>query len=244
MARFAPTIPIATLSGGDPEFSISNDDWRRIELAYGHAVPRTAREQIHGATHTFLLFVEVEQAARPISEARDRLLQLKKAAAVFQTVVFDNPQDSGWDSRVYADRLVKRYFDDARIAGADALRSLGSVMSSWIVACNHALSHLQNPQNQGRRRGEGWESWVRRITDVLETHQLPTEVRKDTTKSKDTDESGIFKPSPFVALIRELQACIPEADRRSTHSDIALSEAIARARPPRRVTKTSVARRK
>jgi hypothetical protein len=238
MARFAPTIPIATLSGGEPELSISNDDWRRIELAYGHAVPMAAREAIRAATLTFLLFVEGEQTARPISEARDRILQLKEAATALQEAVFDNPQDSGWDSRVYADRLVKRYFDDARIAGPEGLRSLGLVMTSLIVACNHALSHLQNPQNQGRRRGEGWESWVRRITDVLEAHQLPIEVRKD------TDKNATRKPSPFVALIRELQACIPEADRRSTHSDIALSEAIVRARRPRRVTKTSVARRK
>jgi hypothetical protein len=72
----------------------------------------------------------------------------------------------------------------------------------------------------------------------MEAHQLPIEVRKD------TDKNATRKPSPFVALIRELQACIPEADRKSTHSDIALSEAIARARRPRRVAKTSVARRK
>jgi hypothetical protein len=146
MARFAPTIPIATLSGGDPEVSISSHDWKRIELAYGHAVPRTAREQIRGATVTFLFFVEAEQVARPISEARDRILQLKEAAAAFQKAVFDNPQDSGWDSRVYADHLVKRYFVDAHMAAPEALRSLGLVMTSLIVACNHALSHLKIPR--------------------------------------------------------------------------------------------------
>jgi hypothetical protein len=224
MTRFVPTIPIATLSGGDPEFSISNDDWRRIELAYGHAVPMAAREQIRAATLTFLLFVEGEQTARPISEARNRILQLKEAATAFQEVVFDYPQDSGWDSRVYADHLIKRYFDDARIAGPEGLRSLGLVMTSLIVACNHALAYLENPQNHGRRRGEGWGNWVHRITDVIEAHQLPSEVRKD------TDKNATRKPSPFVALIRELQACIPARYRQSTHSDIALSAAIARAR--------------
>ena len=238
MARFAPTIPIATLSGGDAELSISNDDWRRIELAYGRAVPITAREQIRGATVTFLLFVEGEQVARPISEARDRILQHKEAAAAFQEAVFDNPQDSGWDSRVYADRLVERYFDDARIASPQRLRSLGFVMTSLIVGCNKALAHLENPQNHGRRRGETWGNWVCRITDVMKAHQLPIEVRKD------TDKNATLKPSPFVALIKELQACIPEAHRRTTHSEIALSEAIVRARRPRRVAKTSVARRK
>jgi hypothetical protein len=237
MARFAPTIPIATLSGGDPELSISNDDWRRIELAYEHAVPMTAREEIRGATVTFLFFVEAEQVARPNSEAKDRILQLKEAAGAFQEAVFDNPQDRRWDSRVYADHLIKRYFDDARIT-TEGLRSLGLAMTSLIVACNRALSHLQNPQNHGRRRGEGWEHWVRCITNVMKTHQLPIEVRKD------TDKNATRKPSAFVALIRELQACIPEADRKSTHSDIALSEAIVRARRPRRVAKTSVPRRK
>src|SRR5262245_4709048 len=238
MARFAPTIPIATLCGGDPALSISNDDWRRIEVAYGHVVPMTAREQIRGATLTFLFFGEGEQVARPISEARDDILQLRKIATAFQEAVFDNPQGSGWDSKVYADHLVKRYFHDARIAGPEGVRSLGLVMTSLIVACNHALAHLENPQNHGRRKGEAWGSWVCRITDVIEAHQLPIEVRKD------TDKNVTRKPSPFVALIRELQACIPEADRRSTHSDIALSEAIVRARRPRRVAKTSVAHRK
>jgi len=235
MARFASTIPIATLKGGDPELSISNDDWSRIELAYGHAVPTTARDAIRAATFTFLLFVEVEQAARPISEARDRILQIKEGATAFQKAAFDNPQDSGWDSRVYADRLVNRYFDDARITHPERLRSLGRVMTSLIGACSEALAHLENPQNHGRRRGEAWEKWVRDITDVIKANQLPIEVRKD------TDKNATCKPSPFVALIRELQACIPEAHRKSTHSDIALSEAIARAR---RVKKTSAARRK
>ena len=227
MPRVTPTIPIATLSGGDPELSISNEDWKRIELAYGYAVPMAAREAIRAATLTFLFFVKGEQVARPISEPRDRIQQLKEAAKAFQEAVFDNPQDSRRDSRIYADHLVKRYFDDARIAGREGLRSLGLVMTSLIVACNHALAHLENPQNHAHRRGDAWGNWVRRVTDVIEAHQLPSEVRKD------TDKNATGKPSPFVALIRELQACIPEADRRSTHSDIALSEAIVRARRSR-----------
>jgi hypothetical protein len=77
------------LNGGDPELSISDNDWKRIELAYGHPVPRNAREQIHGATLTFLFFVQGEQAARPVSEARTRVLQINKAAAAFQKAVFD-----------------------------------------------------------------------------------------------------------------------------------------------------------
>jgi hypothetical protein len=237
MIRFAPTIPIATLSGGDPELSISNDDWKRIELTYGHAVSTTAREQIYGATLTFLFFVEGEQTARPVSEARDRILQLKGAALLFQKAVFDNPPDGVRVSRIYADELVKRYFEDPRWADPQGLRSLELVMSSLMVACKQALTDLENPKNHGRRKGEAWRNWVCRVTDIIDAHQLPIEVRKD------TDKNATGKPSPFVALIRELQAFIPQACRQSTHSDIALSEAIARARRSRRVTKASVARR-
>jgi hypothetical protein len=146
-----------------------------------------------------------------------------------------NPQDVGRDSRVYADHLVNRYFDDGRIVGPQRLRSLELVLSSLIVACNRALADLENPKKQGRRRGETWGDWVCRVTDIMDARQLPTEVRKDTVKT------ATGNPSPFVALIRELQACIPKAHRRSTHSHIALAEAVARARRSRRVTKTSAA---
>jgi hypothetical protein len=43
----------------------------------------------------------------------------------------------------------------------------------------------------------------------LKAHQLPTEVRKDTVKNL----TG--KQSPFVAFVRELQACVTEEYRRS-----------------------------
>jgi hypothetical protein len=232
MARSAPTIPITTLTGGDPELSISTRDWKRIESAYGRAVPTTAREEICAATFRHLLFVEGEQAASPVSQARKRIEQINKAAAKFQKVVFDNPQDSRRDSRIYADELIKRHFNNPRLRGTPALRSLGLVMGSLKGACKQALADLEDPKNQGRRRGETWENWIRCVTDIIKRHDLPSEVRKD------TDKNVTGKPSPFVALIRDLQAFVPKNYRRSTHSDIALSEAIVRARRSRRVTKT------
>jgi hypothetical protein len=227
MPQVTPTIPIASLSGGDPELSISNKDWKRIELAYGHDVPATAREQIYNATLMFLFFVEGEQAARPVSEARKRIERLKKAASVFQKEFHDKPQNIGSDSRIYADYLVDRYLNDLPIGAPERLRSMELMASSLIAACNRALADLGNRNNQGRRRGETWGNWVCHVTKIMDAHQLPTEVRKDTDKNK----KG--KPSPFVTLIRELQARIPDANRRSSHSDMALSEAIARARRSR-----------
>src|SRR5215468_8280233 len=99
MARFAPTIPITSISSRDPELSISKNDWRRIELAYGHAVAPTARKQIREATLTFLLLAGGEQVARPISEARDRIVKIKAAAMAVHKAIFDNPQDNRRDSK-------------------------------------------------------------------------------------------------------------------------------------------------
>jgi hypothetical protein len=228
MARVAPTIPSATIKGGDPELTISDDSWRRIEDAYGSELTADVREQIRDATLSFLRFVEAEQAAQAVSISRARVAQVKKAAAEFQEAVFENPQDSTWDARNYADRLIKRCFHDARIADFDGPRWLGTLMISLVVACNQALAHLDDPKNQDGRKGETWENWIRRLTAMLETRGLPKEVRKDADKNK----TG--KPSPFVGLVRELQTCIPAAFRRPIQSDNALSEAIYRARRPRR----------
>jgi hypothetical protein len=105
-------------------------------------------------------------------------------------------------------------------------------------ACDRALADLRREEQSGFRKGEMWDLWVRKLTLLLSKNHLPTQVRKDTDKSK------AAKPSPFVAFLRELQACISKHYRRSqAHSpdfqaNIALSTAIARARQ-RRVTKGS-----
>ena len=224
MVRLTPKIPIATISGGDPGLSISKDDWQRIETAYENSVPLDAREQIHQATLTFLSFTEGEKAALPVSKAKERVIQLKKVAVEFQKAIVENPQDAGWDARNYADHLIRGNFQDAQLKDP---QGLGTVMTSFIVACNHALAHLNNLEKHGRREGDTWGWWVCRMTEIIEAHQLPTQVRKD------TDKNVTGKPSPFVALIRELQTFIPQEDRRSTHSDVALSEAIGRVRRPR-----------
>src|SRR5271170_6598892 len=113
MARSTPTIPISTIPSVDPKFSISNEDWQRIESAYGHAVPPDAREQIHGVMFQFLQFDEAEQRARPVSETQKRVERIKKAAAEFQKAVFE--QEIGRDARIYANSLIKRHLKDARI---------------------------------------------------------------------------------------------------------------------------------
>jgi hypothetical protein len=231
MVRVAPTIPVATTRGGDPQLVISDDDWRRIEAAYGRPLPAEVREQIRDATLSFLMFVEGEQAAQPVSVARAHVERVKKAAAKLCHVVVENPQDSAWDARNYANRLIGQNFNDAGKSVRDLPRWLGTLMVSLGAACNHALTQLDDPGRQGRRKGDTWENWARKLAAILAANGLPTQVRKD------TDKNIHRKPSPFVHFIRELQSCVPEESRRGTHSDNALSEAISRAQGHGRVTK-------
>jgi len=84
MARFAATLPIGSLSSRDPEVSVSNEHWKKIESAYGHTVPKTARKQIFEATWNFLFFAEAEPIARPVSEARKRIEYIKKLLRRFK----------------------------------------------------------------------------------------------------------------------------------------------------------------
>ncbi len=106
--------------------------------------------------------------------------------------------------------------------------------------CDRALVELRAQKDDGFRRGEMWELWVRKLTAILSKNDLPTRVRKDADKTKTA------RPSPFVSFIRELQACLPARYRRShaVRSDFeanaALSTAIVRSRSSRRVTKRSL----
>src|SRR5262249_37053779 len=79
MARSVRTLPLASV-GGHPEFSPTNEQWKQIERAYGHALSDNVRQDIVAATIDFLLFEPFERAAEPVSLARERVLTVQKAA--------------------------------------------------------------------------------------------------------------------------------------------------------------------
>ena len=55
------------------------------------------------------------------------------------------------DAKVYADHLVKRHFDDRRLAmqRGDLFHILGGVLTSLSVACNLALAEVRDPHLRG-----------------------------------------------------------------------------------------------
>lgn len=221
MAQVTPRIPIASVSGGDPKLTITEENWQRIQDAYRSDLSPDLRKKIYEATIAFLQFVPFEQTAQPVSIARQKIKRVRKAATALQKAILEHPQSDAGDATLYATRLINRYFDDGSITGRDKLGFLGKLMGPLSTACLLALGYLDNPKNYGRREGDAWRLWVQRLKSILAAKGLPTEVRKDTDKNKTGN------PSPFVAFIRELQACVPETFRRSTQSDGALAQSVA-----------------
>jgi hypothetical protein len=228
--RFTPKVFFAS-ADGKSKFKISGADWQRIELAYGHPLAGPVRRKIRAATREFLDWAVFERTAPNSSEVIARVQSIKKAVHEFREVVFRCPQKIGKDADFVARHLISKHSGLAFKKGRDGLQNLTLDLAEAISnGCDFSLAELRSNAKSGFRKGDAWDWWVRKLTAILEAHQLPTENRKDTDKNK----TG--RPSEFVAFLRELQACLPVEDRRSEprsddfQANIALTSAIARAR--------------
>jgi hypothetical protein len=220
MARSVRTLPVASVSGGHPEFSPTNKQWKQIERVYGHALSDNVRQDIVAATINFLLFEPFERVAEPVSLARERVLTVQEAAKNLHDALVTAKATT---ATFYAHHLIKQHFADEaywsrkfRGRNRDKFVPLRRVLAPLLGACKSALAELDEPNLPGHREGECWRGWVRMLTQIAEQHKLPTDASR--------------KPSPFVALLHELQRYVPRQARRHTHSYEALAKAIQRAR--------------
>jgi cobalamin biosynthesis Mg chelatase CobN len=113
----------------------------------------------------------------------------------------------------YTDRLIRRHFNDPRLAAGWRGDHFRGVLTSLVVACDCALNDLSAPEGYG----QPWDWWIQALTQIAQEHGLPAGARI-------VGASG--EPSPFVALVRALQGHV---SAKHTHSDEALAKAIQRA---------------
>jgi hypothetical protein len=173
MVKRIPKLPIATVSGR-PQLLLSNDDWQRIEKAYGSPLRVEVREQIVEATRTFLISGEAEVIARPLAEASQRLAEIRKAAIQLRNVLINDAPNDEWDSRHHAHHLINRFLNFGAIkdrdrgalpdtnpldkpsdkaAVVDFRQVVPAEMGSLIAACDQALKQLKknrDPQRETR----------------------------------------------------------------------------------------------
>jgi hypothetical protein len=210
--RSVRTLPYAVVSGGDSKFSPTNEQWKQIERAYGHALKDNVREAIVAATINHLLFELFERAAEPVSLERKRVETVQKDAKALYDALVIAPATT---ATIYA------HLDPRGVNSDEFLRQLASLGG----ACASRLAELgedDDPNLPGHHEGDCWRDWVRALTRIAEQHKLRSGVRADTDKNW-------RGPSPFVVLVYELQELLPAESRRH-HGCGALAKAIQRAR--------------
>lgn len=226
--RRTPTVPIASAGGSPPTLAIDAVPWRELEAALGTSISPDLRSELVHLTNEFLSWAVFERAAEPITGAEKRLAALAQSSGKFLETL--SSRDAGHAAR-WADHLIEKHFQDHRFGPLGKIVQLRQVLSSFVDACRKATKGL--PEQATWTPGDCWSSWIRRLTKALEKRGAPTSARKD------SDKHG-GKPSPFVLFIDRLQRTLPAKFARSTHSHVALAEAIAKARRSARVSKPKV----
>ena len=222
MAKRRPKLPLAS-AGRGPQVELAQGDWARLERAYGYPLPDPLRASILEATEKFLMHAEFEQTAPDIAEADKYISAVKKAAGELRKAILGRPGLAIFKARQLLRELADLPADDDR----DGVTYLAwCTLPDLARACDAATAELSELGVGNFRDGAAWDRWVRELTALLHSRRLPTGARKDSDKNAGD-------PSPFVALVWEMQERIPPRFRRSDQSLHALTAMVTRARTPR-----------
>jgi hypothetical protein len=160
MTRSVRTLPFAFVSGGDPEFSLTNKQWKKIERAYGHPLTDDVKQAIVGVTIKYLLFEPFERSADPVSLERKRVVTVRKATKTL------------YDALATATAPTATVYEVVRL------------LPSLAGECACQLATLDDPSLPGHREGECWRDWVLALEGIAEQNKLPFRVRNDTDKDR------------------------------------------------------------
>ena len=235
MPKRRSTIPIVH-ADDLPTIAFTDEQWQTIEHAYGRQLGGDVRQQITTVTTQYLKDCVFERTAAPKAMARKRIEGIRRGAGNLEKMMLGKPFSASTDElsteqqdelsrkqqeqqqsvHSYTDHLIRRHFNDPRLAAGWRGDHFRGVLTSLVVACDCALNDLSAAE--GYRDGEAWEWWIQALTQIVQRHDLPYGARIVGTSGE---------PSPFVALVRALQEHVPA---RHMFSDEALAKAIQRAR--------------
>jgi hypothetical protein len=225
MPKRRSTIPIAH-ADDVPTIAFTDEQWQAIEDAY-QQFNADVRQQITTVTTQYLKDCVFERTAAPKAMAWERIERVRRAAGDLAKVLDCKPSSASTDElsrgqqeqqqsvHSYTDHLIRRHFNDPRLAAGWRGDHFQGVLTSLVVACDCALNDLSAAEGSGD--GQAWDWWIQALTQIVHRHDLPYGARI-------VETSG--KLSPFGALVRALQEHVPA---RHMHSDEALAKAIQRA---------------
>jgi hypothetical protein len=225
MPKRRSTIPIAH-ADDVPTIAFTDEQWQAIEHAY-QQLNADVRQQITTVTTQYLKDCVFERTAAPKAMAWKRIERIRRAAGDLAKVLDSKRFSASTDElsrgqqeqqqsvHSYTDHLIRRHFNDPRLAAGWRGDHFQGVLTSLVVACDCALNDLSAAEGSGD--GQAWDWWIQALTQIVQRHDLPYGARI-------VETSG--KLSPFGALVRALQEHVPA---RHMHSDEALAKAIQRA---------------
>ena len=207
-------------TSGGTEIVIAEDDWKRIEQAYGHELPLEVREYIRFVTYVLSVVGDAERNAPALEKLKAKTRKLSDAAqSLLKEAGRPAPTEMDTSFETLTDELATAVKEHAN----DHSQFLLTVYAV-LAGCNLMLSAWES--DCGLREGWAWDAWVQGISEKVEHHGLPSAARKDLNNAEEVK-------SPFVWLINELHKHIPQELRRHDHATVtsaALEQAIYRAR--------------
>lgn len=222
MARRTPKLPIA--SGRGLQIELVQDDWARLEKAYGYKLADPLRVSILKLTNTFLLSAEFEQTAPDIKEAEEYISAVRNSVRELSKAIRGRTGLAVFKAR----QLLREHADLPAGGDNDVISHLvWHILPELARACDAAMAELSELGVGNFCTGASWEAWILELAELLRAQRLPAGARKDASRKsgKTTRQS-----SPFVALVWELQKCMPSQFRRTTQSHDALAAMVTRAR--------------
>jgi hypothetical protein len=194
--------------------------WGEIEEAYGRALPEEVRKSIVSAVHALVNDGAIEQNALFETTARKRIREIRHCAQQLKSTL--NKRTLPDHNERALSLLLK---DEIKRLGPPRsdLRESAVTAGRLVVACDRLLAKLA--RGQGLEEGEAWKHFIRVMTAILKKAGLSTGASQ--SRDKRSDDT----PSPFVALITEIQKRLPSNSRRHERADpLSLAKKINEAR--------------
>jgi hypothetical protein len=183
-------------------FSLSKDDWKKLEKAYGRDIPERARDEIYTATKRMLWRSDAEHSRR-LSESIEYMARCKKKANdLLEVLTAKGPLG-------YAKDCIQQEFYPLR------LDKLHTYLMFLVGACQRAPTIATSLAIEVTTY-QASDAWIWDLITICDRYKWPTGAAKDRPDN----------PSPFVALVWELQQLIPREYRRSKQSKRALAKTI------------------
>ncbi|MBN9004605.1 MAG: hypothetical protein J0H40_04245 [Rhizobiales bacterium] len=127
MGRPPRKLPISGAIGPSPEFSLTDESWKKVEAAYGCPLSDPVRQDIVEATNRFLASEVFERNAKSSKPAIDMVHAIKAASDKLWTKF----SMAGGDAGAFAQSAIKEHFSSPHLKTEpyeQLFQALGEVM--------------------------------------------------------------------------------------------------------------------